>query len=171
MRNRFAGLHVVFNTLGSLLIILVFFLFTPLLISYVYDDTRNFRILFAFVIPILLSFALGILFRIALHKGNPSGPQAMLIYALSWIICSAIRGLPFVIGLVTSFINGLFEAMSGFTTTGIKMFTGLDEMPISLIFWRSLTQGIGGFGIQTLFLVAKSNRFYIKSKAETRQDW
>jgi len=153
MRNRFSNLHVVFNTLGSLFIILGFFLCIPLSISYIYDgQTRNFRILFAFIIPIFLSFLLGTLLRRIFHKGNPGGTQAMLICALGWLGCSAIGGLPFVISIKTSFLNGFFEAMSGFTTTGITMFTGLDKMPKGLIFWRSLTQWIGGLGILTLFL-------------------
>ncbi len=42
--------------------------------------------------------------------------------------------------------------MSGFTTTGITMFTGLDQMPKSILFWRSLTQWVGGLGILTFFL-------------------
>ena len=135
MRNRFSSFHIVFNTLGSLLIILGFFLFIPLIVSYLYDGkTRNLRILFAFIVPIFLSFLLGIVFRIIFRKGNPNGTQAMLICALSWLGCSAIGGLPFVISIKTSFLNGFFEAMSGFTTTGITMFTGLDNMPKGLIF-------------------------------------
>ena len=76
----------------------------------------------------------------------------MLVCSLGWIIFSAIGALPFVIGIKSSYINGVFEAMSGFTTTGITMFTGLDQMPKSILFWRSLTQWIGGLGILTFFL-------------------
>ena len=43
--------------------------------------------------------------------------------------------------------------MSGFSTTGITMYTGLDAMPQSILFWRALTQWVGGLGILTMFLV------------------
>jgi trk system potassium uptake protein TrkH len=65
---------------------------------------------------------------------------------------SAIGALPYVIGIGSSYLDGYFEAMSGFTTTGITMYTGLDSMPKSIIFWRSLTQWIGGLGILTMFM-------------------
>lgn len=50
------------------------------------------------------------------------------------------------------YLDGVFETMSGFTTTGITMFTGLDDMPKSIIFWRAWTQWLGGLGILTFFL-------------------
>jgi trk system potassium uptake protein TrkH len=71
---------------------------------------------------------------------------------MAWFGFSAIGALPFVIGIGTSYLNGFFETMSGFTTTGITMFTHLDTMPRSILFWRSLTQWIGGLGILTFFL-------------------
>jgi trk system potassium uptake protein len=71
---------------------------------------------------------------------------------MGWLIASAIGALPFVIGIHSSFLNGYFEAMSGFTTTGITMYTGLDEMPKSILFWRALIQWVGGLGIITMFL-------------------
>ena len=44
------------------------------------------------------------------------------------------------IGINSTYLDGFFEAMGGFTTTGITMFTGLDKMPKSILFWRDLTQ-------------------------------
>ncbi len=57
------------------------------------------------------------------------------------------------IGIGSTYLDGFFEAMSGFTTTGITMFTGLDEMPKSILFWRALTQWVGGLGILTMFML------------------
>jgi len=81
----------------------------------------------------------------------------MLMCATSWIAISLIGGIPFCIGLGKSFIDGFFEAVSGFTTTGITVFTGLDAMPLSIIFWRSLIQWLGGLGILTFFLFVTFN--------------
>lgn len=77
---------------------------------------------------------------------------SMLICALGWLSVSAAGALPFVIGISSSYLNGYFEAMSGFTTTGITVFSGLDDMPRSILFWRALTQWVGGLGILSFFL-------------------
>ena len=69
---------------------------------------------------------------------------------------SAIGAIPFVIGIHSTYLDGYFEAMSGFTTTGITMYTGLDHMPKSILFWRALTQWVGGLGILTMFLAVST---------------
>ncbi|MHC4526406.1 MAG: potassium transporter TrkG, partial [Planctomycetota bacterium] len=61
--------------------------------------------------------------------------------------------IPFVIALPVSYLDAYFEAMSGFTTTGITVFAGLDAMPQSILFWRSFTQWLGGVGILSFFLL------------------
>ncbi|MGB3341353.1 MAG: TrkH family potassium uptake protein [bacterium] len=153
MRNRFQTAHIVLNLLGSILILLGFFLLLPLLILFIYKELQQgWRTLFAFLLPSTISFLLGFFLKILFKSGNPTKLQAMLVCSLGWIVFSAVGALPFVIGLQSSYINGVFEAMSGFTTTGITMFTGLDQMPKSILFWRSLTQWIGGLGILTFFL-------------------
>jgi trk system potassium uptake protein TrkH len=153
MRNRFQTAHIVLNLLGSILILLGFFFLLPLLVLFLYKELQQgWRTLFAFLLPSTISFLLGFFLKTLFKPGNPTKLQAMLVCSLGWIVFSAIGALPFVIGLRSSYINGVFEAMSGFTTTGITMFTGLDLLPKSILFWRSLTQWIGGLGILTFFL-------------------
>jgi len=153
MRNRFQTVAVVVNILGSLFMILAVFLLLPLIVAFSYRETNlGLQTIFAFLVPSGVALVLGWLFRSIFRAQNPSGLQAMLVCGLGWLGCSAIGGIPFVIGLNTSYLNGFFEAMSGFTTTGITMFTGLDYMPKSILFWRSMTQWIGGLGILTFFL-------------------
>ncbi|OPL17822.1 MAG: hypothetical protein AVO35_08055 [Candidatus Aegiribacteria sp. MLS_C] len=69
---------------------------------------------------------------------------------------SASGAFPYVLGIGAGYLDAYFETMSGFTTTGITMFTGLDSMPRSILFWRSLTQWVGGLGILTFFLAVSS---------------
>lgn len=153
MRNRFQTIHVVLNLLGSLLVLLGFFLLLPLLAVFVYKELHEgWGTLSAFLIPSTISLLSGLSLKILFKPVNPTKLQAMLVCSLGWIIFSAIGALPFVIGIKSSYVNGVFEAMSGFTTTGITMFTGLDQLPKSILFWRSLTQWIGGLGILTFFL-------------------
>jgi trk system potassium uptake protein TrkH len=106
----------------------------------------------AFVIPALISFSLGLILRNKFKPGMLDTTGSMLMCALSWLVASALGSLPFIIGISSSILNAYFEAMSGFTTTGITVYSGLDGMPRSILFWRALTQWLGGVGILSFFL-------------------
>ena len=74
--------------------------------------------------------------------------DAYLVVTLSWIIFSFFGTLPFIIsGYIPSFTDAYFETMSGFTTTGATIIDDVDKLPHGLLFWRSMTQWIGGLGI------------------------
>ena len=109
-----------------------------------------------FGIPVLWSLLLGGACRWQLsHWKGPrriGTPEAMLICVFCWIVISAVGALPFSIELGIPYLDAYFEAMSGFTTTGITMLQGLDGMPRSLLMWRSMTQWIGGLGILSFFM-------------------
>ena len=139
---------------GSLLSILGFILLVPLFYGFLSGDQPGF--VRAFLIPSLGCFVSGSLLRIILPRRTPSVTQAMLICAVGWIVLSAAGALPYVLGNGSGFLDAYFETMSGFTTTGITMFQGLDRMPGSIILWRSLTQWVGGLGILTFFLAVTS---------------
>ena len=64
------------------------------------------------------------------------------------IICSAIPYL--LTGAIPSFTNAFFETISGLTTTGSSILNNIEQMPESILFWRSMTQWIGGMGIIVL---------------------
>ncbi len=157
MRKRFNTLKVVLGSLGSLLIVLGGFLILPLLmVVYEGNPMQNIRLLFAFALPITLSGVVGFILLKLFKSDTINNIQAMLICTLGWLVFSAVGALPYVLAIDSSFIDGFFEAMSGFTTTGITMYTGLDTMPDCIIFWRALTQWIGGLGILTFFLAISS---------------
>ena len=63
----------------------------------------------------------------------------MIVCGLGWVFASALGAIPFVIGIRASYLNGYFETMSGFTNTGITVFSGLDGLPRSILLWRALT--------------------------------
>lgn len=74
--------------------------------------------------------------------------------ALSWIIMSIFGSLPFVIsGEIPSFVDALFETISGFTTTGSSILTDVEAMSRCMNFWRCFTHWIGGMGV-LVFLLA-----------------
>ncbi|MCH7976490.1 MAG: TrkH family potassium uptake protein, partial [Bacteroidetes bacterium] len=84
--------------------------------------------------------------------------EGFAIVALTWFVLSLVGALPFVItGVLGSYTDAFFETMSGFTTTGATILGGADtpaieEIPASFLFWRSLTQWMGGMGIIVLTL-------------------
>jgi len=91
--------------------------------------------------------------------------EAFIIVGLSWLVSGFFGALPYVLAPPHAVIwDGLFESISGFTTTGATIFTDLDQLPRSIILWRSMTQWIGGLGIVILF-VAVLGFFGIGNKA------
>ncbi len=77
-----------------------------------------------------------------------------LIVSLAWIIFSAFGMLPFYLsGYIPSITNAFFETMSGVSSTGATILEKVEDLPHGLLFWRSMTQWIGGLGI-ILFTIA-----------------
>ena len=73
--------------------------------------------------------------------------------SLVWIVFSFFGSLPYIFsGAIPDYTNAFFETMSGFTTTGSSILENIEEMPHGILFWRSLTQWLGGMGIIVLTL-------------------
>ena len=74
--------------------------------------------------------------------------QAFALTSWSWLAMTAFAALPFSFSsLNLSYTDGFFEAMSGLTTTGATVISGLDETPKGILMWRALLQWFGGIGI------------------------
>ncbi len=153
MKKQLKEYVVIASYLGALMIVMGILLFVPLICYVIYGEHfEHDRILLAFTLPGFSSILIGTLLQRQLPSSVPSVKEAMLITALGWLTASAIAAIPFMIGIHKSFIDSFFEAASGLTTTGITVFTGLDDMPRSILFWRSVIQWVGGLGILTFFL-------------------
>ena len=104
----------------------------------------------AFVTSVILTVLGGILFRyLGRNSENSLGRrEAYLLVTLTWIIFSFYGALPFIIsGYITNFTDAYFETISGFTTTGCSILDDVECLPHGLLFWRTMTQWIGGLGI------------------------
>ncbi|MFQ5961171.1 MAG: TrkH family potassium uptake protein, partial [Candidatus Methylomirabilales bacterium] len=79
--------------------------------------------------------------------------EGFVIVTAGWILFSAFGALPFYFtGMLPSYTDAFFEAMSGFTTTGATVLTDIEGQPLALHFWRSFIQWLGGMGIIVLSL-------------------
>ncbi|MBI9071435.1 MAG: TrkH family potassium uptake protein [Melioribacteraceae bacterium] len=79
--------------------------------------------------------------------------EGYIVVSLGWLSMSLFGALPFVIhGAIPSYTDAFFETISGFTTTGASILNNIEELPHGLLFWRSLTQWLGGMGMIVLSL-------------------
>jgi|FEC22Drversion2_1045045.scaffolds.fasta_scaffold00046_128 trk system potassium uptake protein TrkH len=109
----------------------------------------------AFVASALFTWLVGSLTVIATRRPEPvrlSVRQAFLMTSFVWIAMSAFSALP-LLGLGLDYDDAFFEAVSGFTTTGSTVLTGLDELPPGILLWRALMQWIGGVGIVVMAII------------------
>ena len=109
-----------------------------------------------FVWTMLINLVVG-LFLILVGKrtdGQITRRDGYCIVSMAWLLFTVLGMLPFYLsGHVPSVADAFFETMSGFTTTGATVLDDIESLPYGLLFWRSLTQWIGGLGI-VLFTIA-----------------
>jgi trk system potassium uptake protein TrkH len=80
--------------------------------------------------------------------------EGFVLTVASWVVMCIVAAIPFVFfGADISMVDAWFEAVSGLTTTGSTIFTGLDQMPPGILLWRSIIQWIGGVGIVLMALI------------------
>lgn len=117
-------------------------------ISWMYQEDSK-PILFSAFISLFLGFSL--FFSFSKQDDLIRKREGYLVVVLSWILMTGFGMLPFLLSKeITSITDALFETMSGLTTTGASILTDIESMPKGLLFWRSMTQWIGGLGIIVL---------------------
>lgn len=114
---------------------------------------QEFSVIPFFVIPMVISIILMLAVNIPTRKNkfNMNVKQTFIIVALSWVFASLMGSIPlYCSNFFNSYIDALFESVSGFTTTGATVLPSVENLPHSLNIWRCLTHWIGGMGIVTL---------------------
>ena len=137
---------LIYKILGQLLFIEAFLLFVSLLVAFYYQQDD----IFAFIVATLTTIGGGLVLKWRGHGADNSMSRrdAYLVVTLSWIVFSFFGTLPFMVsGYINNFTDAYFETMSGFTTTGATILDDVERLPHALLFWRSLSQWIGGLGI------------------------
>lgn len=83
--------------------------------------------------------------------------EALCVVGLGWILCSILGSTPYMLILNCGFADAFFESVSGFTSTGASVFGNVESFPKSILFWRALTQWIGGLGVVIFFVALLSS--------------
>ena len=150
MAKKLINKSVVLNVVGTLIIITGVLMALAIPFSFYYNDGMQ----GVFIQSTLITIAIGLLTKYLTRKkknDEVKKREGYLIVAFGWtgmIICSAI---PYLLsGAFDGITNVFFETVSGLTTTGSSILNNIEQMPESILFWRSMTQWIGGMGIIVL---------------------
>ncbi|CAN5162623.1 TrkH family potassium uptake protein [soil metagenome] len=146
--------RVIIRVNAGVVLAIGFALLVPLALSLLYSD-GSWK---SFLIPAAGMIATG---AMAVRATGPLGRRAeyvsnrdvYLSVTLAWTLAAVVGGVPFLIeGTFGSLLDSTFEAMSGFTTTGATLLSDIEAETPSILFWRSMTQWLGGVGIVVLFV-------------------
>ena len=149
--TRQFNIRLVVKTMGALLVIESVFMAIAMAVSFFYGDPDD----GAFLVSTILTLVAGWI-GIAIGTGASSQVgerEGYVIVALVWVVFSAFGMLPYWLsGQIPSFTDAWFETMSGFSTTGATILDDIEVLSHGALFWRSMTQWLGGLGIIVLSL-------------------
>ena len=151
---------LVFRLLSGILYALAMAFVACLGVAWLYSDrVGEDRALIGFAVSVGLSVGLGAFFHFKGRRGSTRffQKEALFVIGTGWLLASVVGAIPYEIiipGMKP--IDAFFESASGFTTTGASIFTDIEALPRSLLFWRSLSQWIGGMGVVVFFVAILS---------------
>ncbi|MEE9452271.1 MAG: potassium transporter TrkG, partial [Gammaproteobacteria bacterium] len=140
-------IKTIFHVLGLLLLIFSLTFLPPMIVSYIYHDGT---------IPVLFlssacSFSVGLIlwFPFRGRQSNLRAHDAFIIVVLLWVIACLFGSLPFYFleAVDIAFVDAFFETVSGITTTGSTALVNLEQLPLSILYYRQQLQFLGGIGI------------------------
>ncbi|MEJ2619011.1 MAG: TrkH family potassium uptake protein [Candidatus Thiodiazotropha sp.] len=143
-------LLVVQRILGVLLMVFSLTMLPPLAISVWVDDGAILGFTDAFIVTLGLGVAFWAPVRNQSHDLRVR--DGFLVVVLFWVVLGLIGSLPFMFAesFNISLTNAVFESVSGLTTTGATVIVGIDELPMSILYYRQQLQWLGGMGIIVL---------------------
>ncbi len=135
------------RVLGVLLMIFSLTMLTPIIVASIYGENTAQTFLIAFAITLLM----GLVFWLPSRNrtGELRTRDGFIVTVLFWLVLSTFGALPLMLSeaLQLSFMDALFESVSGLTTTGATVISGLDDLPKSILYYRQQLQWLGGIGI------------------------
>jgi trk system potassium uptake protein TrkH len=142
-------LFTVIHALGLMLVVFSLAYLMPILASWVYGD----QTMMDFVLAMIWTFGIGVMMWLLSHRhrGELSIRHGYLLVAAMWLAMPAVATLPLLLAIDSlSFTDAYFETMSGLTTTGATVLTGLEYLPPAINIWRHELNWLGGMGIIVL---------------------
>lgn len=141
--------------LGKMLGVEALVLCIPAAVSLIYGETSDMA---AFGITSAVLCVFFLLFgRKKPENGRIYGKDGLVIVAAAWRLWSVFGALPFYLSReIPSYVDALFETVSGFTTTGSTILTDIEALSYGMNFWRCLTHWIGGMGVLVFVMVVTS---------------
>ena len=144
--------RMIISILGMVLMILGGFLFIPCIVALIYGEGDFLALILTAVASGVLGFLLTLL-RPKEGRQLMHAREGFVMVALSWIVISLVGALPFYLnGAIPSYLDAVFETVSGFSTTGASIISNVEAVPHGLLLWRSLTHWIGGMGVLVFML-------------------
>ncbi len=142
--------HAICKIIGVLLTIFSLTMLPPVLVAWIYEESTGW--LFFRVFLATLSSGLLLWFPMRRHAGDLRLRDGFMVVVLFWVVLALFGSLPFLYmpGSTLRVVDAVFESLSGLTTTGATVITGLDELPRSLLYYRQQLQWLGGMGIIVL---------------------
>ena len=143
--------RILLKILSRVLLIEAALLTAPLLAALIYGESA-----LPFLYTILIVLAAGAALWLPGRRADDEmhAREGFVSVALSWIVMALFGALPFVFsGAIPSYIDALFETVSGLTTTGASVLPEVESLPRGVLFWRSFSHFIGGMGV-LVFMMA-----------------
>lgn len=142
--------QVILRILGILLMIFSITQLPPLLVSAYYNDNTHWAFITAFMITLATGFIIWV--PVYAVRQELSIRDGFLVTVLFWTVLGVFGSLPLMLSEqpALSAVDAVFESISGLTTTGATVMTGLDDLPHSILYYRQQLQWLGGMGIIVL---------------------
>ncbi len=110
--------------------------------------------IFPFLVSAFASIAVGVVINLRFPMKDALSIESTIIVApMAWVLVAAVGAVPYTFIAGAWPLDAFFESMSGFSTTGMTILTGLETLPKALLLWRSMTEWIGGIGVILLFAI------------------
>lgn len=137
---------LVFKVTGKTLLVEAAAMVLPLLVGLIYHESP-----LPFLLAILITAAVGALLTLPKASSKMFAREGFFTVGLIWVLFGVFGALPFYFsGYFQSYIDCLFECISGFTTTGATILTEVEGLPMGILFWRSFAHWLGGMGVLVL---------------------
>ncbi len=143
-------LFVIQRIVGLLLMLFSVTMLPPVLVSMYYNDHATVPFLIAFLVTIVTGAVFW--FPVRRHRYDLRVRDGFVVVVMFWTVLGLFGSLPFLLSAQPSIsiTDSIFESMSGLTTTGATVISGLDLLPRSILYYRQQLQWLGGMGIVVL---------------------